>query len=646
MTDIPRNIPLDSWLPTSRDEMQSRGWDQADVIIVSGDAYVDHPSFGTAVIGRLLEKLGLKVAVLPQPNWQDDLRDFRKLGAPGLFFAVTAGCMDSMVNHYTAGKRKRTDDAYTAGNRAGQRPDYAVTVYSRILKQLYPNSPVVIGGIEASLRRLTHYDYWSDSFKPSVLVESGADLLVYGMGETPLSEIARLLQRGVPFTKLDTIAQTALLRDKQRLPRCKNWQDVTLHSHEQCCTDKTKQAENFAKIETESNLWCSTTRFLQPIHNQLLIINPPAALLDVKELDEVFELPYTRLPHPRYRKKGEIPAYEMIKNSLTIHRGCFGGCSFCTISAHQGKFITSRSEASILREVDLVTSLPGFSGTISDLGGPSANMYRMAGKELAQCQQCRRPSCTHPATCPNLDTRHRPLLDLYKKVGEHPLINHLFISSGLRYDLFLQATDDEELAKDHNEYLEELVSRHVSGRLKVAPEHASDPVLMLMRKPSFDLFVELKKRFDEICLRHGLNQQLIPYMISGHPGSGFEEMVELAERTREMGYTLEQVQLFTPTPMTLATEIFATGIDPHSSRTIKSATSDTDRKDQHRLLFWYQPENRQQVIKSLHQAGLHQLARKFENNDNRKRQENRQKNRPGIKPAPDKRSRPDRKPKR
>lgn len=646
MTDIPRDIPLDRWLPTSRDEMQSRGWDRADVIIVSGDAYVDHPSFGTAVIGRLLESLGLMVAVLPQPNWRDDLRDFHKLGEPGLFFAVTAGCMDSLVNHYTAAKRRRSDDAYTAGGRAGQRPDYAVTVYSNILKKLFPGTPVIVGGIEASLRRLTHYDFWSDSFKPGILSESGADLLVYGMGEKPLTEIVRLLQRGVPFAKLDTVAQTALLRNRDDVPRQKNWQDQLLHAHEVCCQDKTCQAENFARVETESNLWSSTTRFLQPIKHQMLIINPPAASLDTDELDRVFELPYTRLPHPRYRKKGEIPAYEMIKNSLTIHRGCFGGCSFCTISAHQGKFITSRSERSILREIDLVTDLPGFTGTISDLGGPSANMYRMAGKVLEQCQRCQRPSCLHPAICPNLDTRHRPLLDLYQQVEEHPQVKHLFIGSGLRYDLFLQPTTDEELAKDHDDYLEALISRHVSGRLKVAPEHSSASVLMLMRKPSFDLFVELKRRFDEICRRRGLQQQLIPYLISGHPGSGLAEMAELAERTREMGYTLEQVQLFTPTPMTLATEIFATGLDPHSGQAIDSAVSDEARKDQHRLLFWYQPEKRQQVISSLRRAGLHQLATRFERNDNRPAHDKKLCGRAGQARRPGKRTDPGRKPQR
>ncbi|ORJ57116.1 YgiQ family radical SAM protein [Geothermobacter hydrogeniphilus] len=610
MTEIPRDIPLDAWLPTSRAEMRARDWQQADVIIVSGDAYVDHPSFGGAVIGRLLEDLGLKVAVLPQPNWRDDLRDFRKLGAPRLFFAVTAGCMDSMVNHYTASRRRRADDAYTAGGRSGMRPDYAVSVYSRILKRLYPETPVVIGGIEASLRRVTHYDYWSDSFKPTILADSGADLLVYGMGEKPLTEIVRLLQRGVPFERLDTLEQTALLRPVESLPRCRKWRDEELASHESCLKNKKLQAKNFARIETESNRLQSRVRFLQRVNEKMLVINPPAALLDEKELDRSFALPYTRLPHPRYRGK-TIPAFEMIKDSITLHRGCFGGCSFCTISAHQGKFITSRSESSILAELEQLTARPGFCGTLSDLGGPSANMYRMQGKNLDQCRHCARPSCLHPAVCANLDTRHRPLINLYRKVSGHPAVRHVHIGSGLRYDLFMHPTDDKELAADHAEYLEELVTRHVSGRLKVAPEHASDKILALMRKPSFAMFRELKRRFEQICREHNLNQQLIPYLISGHPGCGLEEMAELALKTRELGYRVEQVQLFTPTPMTLAAEMYATGIDPHSGRPIACATTDHLREEQHRLLFWYRPEELPKIVRSLHAAGLPCLARQF-----------------------------------
>ncbi len=611
MTDIPRDIPLNAWLPTSRDEMASRGWEQADIIVVTGDAYVDHPAFGTAIVGRLLASLGLRVAILPQPNWQDDLRDFRKLGQPRLFFAVTAGCMDSMVNHYTAHRRRRSDDAYTPGGRAGRRPDRAVTVYSRLLKRLYPETPVVIGGIEASLRRITHYDFWSDGLRPTILAESGADLLIYGMGEQPLTRLVRLLERGVPFGRIDTLPQTAILRPTDRIPRCRNWQDIALHAHEDCLRDTGRQAENFARIEQESNLWQSQTRFLQPVGDRVLVHNPPEPPPTQAELDRIYDLPFTRFPHPRYRGRGAIPAFEAVKHSVTIHRGCFGGCSFCTISAHQGKFIASRSPASILREIERLTATPGFAGTITDLGGPSANMYGMGGKDPKICRRCRRPSCLYPDVCANLDTRHRPLLELYRAVEQVPKVRQLQIGSGLRYDLFLHPTDDKELAADHRDYFERLVTRHVSGRLKVAPEHSVDRVLQVMRKPGFDLFLQLKRRFEALCREKNLNLQLVPYLISGHPGCGIEEMAELALTLKRLGYRLEQVQLFTPTPMTLATEMFATGLDPHSGRPVKLARDDRDRRRQHRLFFWYRPDDREAIRRTLRQAGLEQDARRL-----------------------------------
>ncbi|TYO99891.1 putative radical SAM protein YgiQ [Geothermobacter ehrlichii] len=608
MTDIPRDIPLSAWLPASRAEMAARGWDQADVIVVTGDAYVDHPAFGTAIVGRLLESLGLRVAILPQPNWQDDLRDFRKLGAPRLFFAVTAGCMDSMVNHYTANRRRRSDDAYTPGGRAGRRPDRAVTVYSSILKRLYPQTPVVIGGIEASLRRITHYDFWSDSLRPTVLAESGADLLIYGMGEEPLTRLVRLLERGVPFARIDTLPQSAILRPEERVPVCRAWNDFVLHAHEDCLRDARLQAENFARIEQESNLWQSRTRFLQRVDGQVLVLNPPEPLPEQRALDHIYDLPYTRFPHPRYRNRGAIPAFEAVKHSVTMHRGCFGGCSFCTISAHQGKFIASRSPASILREVERVTEMPGFAGTITDLGGPSANMYGMGGKKPEICRRCRRPSCLHPEVCANLDTRHQPLLEIYRAVTALPKVRHLQIGSGLRYDLFLHPTDDPELAADHQAYFEQLVSRHVSGRLKVAPEHTADSVLQLMRKPGFDLFLHLKERFEAVCRKKGLKLQLVPYMISGHPGCGIEEMAELALTLKRLGYRLEQVQLFTPTPMTLATEMFACGLDPFSQQKLKVARDERSRRDQHRLFFWYLAEERERIGAVLRRVGLEKTA--------------------------------------
>src|SRR5690554_3405101 len=482
------------WLPTSKKEMKELGWQQADIILFTGDAFVDHPSFGAAVIGRVLEAEGFKVAVVPQPNWQDDLRDFKKLGVPGLFFAVTAGNMDSMVNHYTAGKRKRSDDAYTPGGRPGKRPDYATTVYSRILKQLYPEVPIIIGGIEASLRRVTHYDYWSDRLMPSILVDTQADLLFYGMGEKSIIEFARLLERGVPLEKITTIPQTAfLVNANQQYATKKEWGTIELSSHEECMADKKKYARNFRFIEEESNKREASV-LIQQVENKKVVINPPWPVFKEEELDRIYDLPYTRLPHPRYNGKDTIPAYEMIRHSINIHRGCFGGCAFCTISAHQGKFIVSRSEASVLREVEKVTQMPDFKGYISDLGGPSANMYKMKGIHEEICQKCKRPSCIFPSVCKNLDTSHKPMLDLYQKVKLVPKVKKAFIGSGIRYDMLFEPTGNKETDKVNRQYFREVIKNHVSGRLKVAPEHTSDEVLKLMRKPSFRLFEKLTDR--------------------------------------------------------------------------------------------------------------------------------------------------------
>jgi len=594
------------WLPISKEDLAARGWDTLDVIIVSGDAYVDHPSFGHAVIGRLLEAEGLRVAILPQPNWRDDLRDFKKLGAPRLFFGVTAGCMDSMVNHYTANRRLRSDDAYTPGNQSGFRPDYAVTIYTRILKQLYPEVSVLIGGIEASLRRVSHYDYWSDALKPSVLVDSGADLLVYGMGEFPLLEIVRQLQQGVAFRDMRSIPQTSyLLQAGEALPDAGPWEDFVLHSHEQCQMSREDYAENFRHIETESNR-VHARRLLQNVGEYTLVINPPAPVPAFGVIDRSYDLPYTRQPHPRYRKRGAISAFEMIKNSVNLHRGCFGGCSFCTISAHQGKFIASRSRESILREVDAITSQPDFNGTITDLGGPSANMYRMQGIDLERCDRCERASCLFPQVCSNLDTRHAPLLEIYDIVRRNPKVKHAFVGSGIRYDLFLHATENAELRKDHEQYLETLVRHHVSGRLKVAPEHTSDAVLKLMRKPSFALFEEFKERFDTINAKAGLRQQVIPYFISSHPGSELADMADLALRTKQLGYQLEQVQDFTPTPMTLSTEIYATGLNPFTRKPVFTARTPEEKLGQRAFFFWYKPENHAWLRKTLLDLGMQQ----------------------------------------
>jgi len=607
----PRTRSLTDWLPTTPKEAQLRGWDELDVILVSGDAYIDHPAFGTAVIGRLIESMGLRIALVCQPNWKDDLRDFKKFGPPRLFFGVTAGCMDSMVNKYTAGKRLRSNDAYTPGGESGFRPDYAATAYSRILKQLYPETPVLIGGIEASLRRVTHYDYWSDQVKPSILIDSNADLLVYGMGEQPLREIVRLLQKGVPFDSLKTIPQTAFAQPRQEpLPKHKQWQSFALASHEDCLNNKKVYARNFKYVEQESNKQFAR-RLTQDCGESTVVINPPFQTMTEKEIDTSFDLPYTRLPHPKYAKRGPIPAYEMIKFSVNMHRGCFGGCSFCTISAHQGKFIASRSKESILKEVDAITKMEDFRGYISDLGGPSANMYKMKGKVQEICDRCVSPSCIFPVICHNLDTNHRPMLEVYREVAQHPDVKKAIVSSGIRYDLFIDKGPEEDAQNGYTAYLEQLVTQHVSGRLKVAPEHTSDNVLKMMRKPSFKLFHKFKAQFDAICEREQINQQLIPYFISSHPGCGLEDMAHLAAETKALGFQLEQVQDFTPTPMTVATEIYYSGYHPYTLKEISTARTHQQKTLQRRFFFWHDKENHSWIRQALQEIKMESLAKKL-----------------------------------
>ncbi len=594
-----KELKLSSWLPTTKKEVKLRGWDQLDVILFSGDAYVDHPSFGPAVIGRILESYGLKVAIVPQPSTHDSLQDFTKLGMPKLFFAVTAGVMDSMVSNYTANKWKRDKDAYTPNGDKGFRPDYATTVYSNILKDKFPDTPIVIGGIEASLRRVTHYDYWSDKLKPNILTDSKADLLVYGMGELPLREIVKLLQKGVPFSSLKTIKQTAYLKDDDiPLQKNKKWEDKILHSHEICIKDKKKFAANFKIIEQESNKVFGA-RILQDVKSKTLVINPPYATMTEKEIDASFDLPFTRLPHPKYNKRGPIPAFEMIKFSINIHRGCFGGCSFCTISAHQGKFIASRSQESILKEVDKVANMSDFKGYLSDIGGPSANMYKMKGKIQSICDKCVAPSCINPVICSNLDTSHKPLTELYQAVDKHPKVKKSFIGSGIRHDMLVPEFNKNADPKELDAYTEEVMTKHVSGRLKVAPEHTSDPVLKLMRKPSFKYFHSFKKRFDRINKKLDLKLQLIPYFISSHPASELEDMANLAAETKDMGFQLEQVQGFTPTPMTVATVIYYSGYHPYTLRKTKTPRTKQEREDQHRFFFWYKKDNQSWIRNSL-----------------------------------------------
>ena len=596
------NRRMEDWLPTTKKEVDARGWDYIDVILFSGDAYVDHPSFGSAVIGRTLEAMGLRVAIVPQPDWRGDFRDFKKLGAPRLFFGVSAGAMDSMVNHYTANKRLRSDDAYTPDRRPGMRPDYPSIVYTKILKELYPEVPVILGGIEASLRRLTHYDYWQDRLLPGILVDSPADLLIYGMGEKPIAEIVHRLQQGIPMQEIKDVPQTVYLTSHPVEPFP---DDVLLFSHEECLKDKLKQAKNFRHIEEESNKQ-HARRILQRCGTRTIVVNPPYPPLTEAEIDASFDLPYTRLPHPKYRGK-VIPAFEMIKHSVNIHRGCFGGCAFCTISAHQGKFIASRSKASILKEVKAITEMPDFKGYLSDLGGPSANMYRMGGKDLSICAVCKKPSCISPSVCKNLNADHAPLLDLYREVDRMSGVKKSFIGSGVRYDLLLHRYEDEHLNQAARQYTEELITKHVSGRLKVAPEHTQDEVLRQMRKPSFRLFEQFKKLFDRINQKAGLNQQLIPYFISSHPGCTEMDMAELAVITKGLHFHLEQVQDFTPTPMTLATEMYYTGYHPYTLEKIYTARTKEQKLAQRQFFFWYKPEFRRQIIQTLQRWGRKDL---------------------------------------
>ena len=592
------------FLPTSKEEMEALGWEQADVIIFSGDAYVDHPSFGSAVIGRVLQAEGYKVAIVPQPNWRDDLRDFKKLGEPRLFFGISAGAMDSMVNHYTANRRLRHDDAYTAGGRHGMRPDYPTIVYSNILRELFPNTPIVAGGIEASLRRVSHYDYWQDRLRPSILADAKADMIVYGMGERTIREIANNLNAGRSISDLTDIPQTALFINESP-----SADDIVLHSYEECLADKRKQAMNFKHVEIESNKYRGKTIW-QSTGGRWLKINPMYPPMTSDEIDASFDLPYTRVAHPRYKGK-VIPAYEMIRHSINMHRGCFGGCAFCTISAHQGKFIASRSKKSIMKEARQVVEMEDFKGYISDLGGPSANMYNMGGFDKNICKKCTRPSCLHPQPCPNLNNDHSALLEIYHSVDSLKEVKKSFVGSGVRYDLSMMQHKDAKIAEVNRRYNRELIEHHVSGRLKVAPEHTSDEVLDCMRKPSFSLFYKFKRISDDVNQKTGMRQQLIPYFISSHPACMEEHMAELAVITKNLDFRLEQVQDFTPTPMTLATEIYYTGIHPYTGEEIFTAKNERDKLAQRKYFFWYDKEYRKPICDSLKRIGRQDLVKEL-----------------------------------
>ena len=600
---------LTDFLPTTKKEMQLLGWEVADVILFSGDAYVDHPSFGAAVIGRVLQSKGYRVAIVPQPDWHGDFRDFKKLGRPRLFFGISPGCMDSMVNKYTANRRLRSEDAYSPDGRHDCRPEYPTIVYTKILKSLFPDVPVILGGIEASMRRLTHYDYWQDRLRPCILCDSGGDLLSYGMGEKTIVRIAERLDAGMSIDDMHDLPQTVFLTTKENIPGGISDNDIVLHSHEECLQNKKAEAENYRHIEEESNKM-HAQRLIQKVGNKYAVVNPPYPPMTTEELDASFDLPYTRLPHPKYKDK-RIPAYEMIKHSVNLHRGCFGGCAFCTISAHQGKFVVCRSKKSIMNEVKEVVKLPDFKGYLSDLGGPSANMYGMHGKNLNACEKCKRPSCIHPAICPNLNTDHSRLLDIYHAVDALPEVKKSFIGSGVRYDLLLHVSKDEKSNEAARQYTRELICKHVSGRLKVAPEHTCDEVLRLMRKPSFKLFEQFKRVFDKINREENMRQQLIPYFISSHPGCREEHMAELAVLTKRMDFHLEQVQDFTPTPMTIATETWYTGYDPYTLEPVFSAKTQREKLAQRQFFFWYKPEERRAIEQELRRIGRQDLIRQL-----------------------------------
>ena len=600
---------LTDWLPTTKKEIELRGWNSVDVILFSADAYVDHPSFGAAVIGRTLEAAGYRVAIVPQPDWHGDFRDFKKLGRPNLFFGIAPGCMDSMVNKYTAGKRLRSEDAYSPDGRHDCRPEYPTIVYTKILKQLFPDVPVVLGGIEASLRRLTHYDYWKEGLQKCILCDSGADMIIYGMGEKPIVQLCADLSEGKNIDDIHDIPQTVFLCRENEVPGGISDDDIVLYSHEECLVNRKAQADNFRHIEEESNKM-HAQRLLQSVDGKYAVVNPPYPPMTTEELDRSFDMPYTRLPHPKYKGK-RIPAYEMIKFSVNIHRGCFGGCAFCTISAHQGKFITCRSKESIVKEVKKVIEMPDFKGYLSDLGGPSANMYGMKGRNPKACAVCKRPSCINPQICPNLNTDHTSLLEVYHAVDALPGIKKSFIGSGVRYDLLLHKSKDEKSNAAARQYTRELICRHVSGRLKVAPEHTSDAVLKLMRKPSFKLFEEFKQIFDRINKEENLNQQIIPYFISSHPGCREEDMAELAVITKRLDFHLEQVQDFTPTPMTVSTETWYTGYDPYTLEPVFSAKTPREKQAQRQFFFWYKPEERRTIEQELKRIGRPDLIQKL-----------------------------------
>ena len=583
----------ESWLPTSAEEIRARGWDAPDVVFVTGDAYVDHPSFAMAVLGRVLESHGFRVAILPQPDWKS-AEAWRALGRPRLFYAVSAGNMDSMINHYTANKKRRNDDAYSPGGRIGLRPDRPTPVYAQRCREAFPGVPVVIGGIEASLRRIAHFDYWSEQVRPSMLSSSKADLLVFGKGEATIVTIARRLAAGEPVSALRDLRGVAyLLGAKEALPE---WPGHTLAlpSLDEVTRDRLAFARMTRTFHHETNPF-NAARLTQAHGERTLVLNPPCLPIGEAEMDAIYDLPYTRRPHPRYREP--IPAHTMIKDSVQIMRGCFGGCTFCSITMHEGRVIQSRSPRSILAEVTAIAAEPGFKGTISDLGGPTANMYRMRCTRPEVEAVCKRLSCIHPTICKLLGTDHGPTIDLMRRAREVEGVKRVHIASGIRMDL----------ANLDDRYVDELVTHHVGGHLKVAPEHTSERVLQIMKKPGHRAFETFAGKFRRASARAGKEQYLVPYFIASHPGSTIEDMIELAVFLKGHGYRPRQVQDFIPAPMDIATCIYHTGIDPLTMQPVATVKKLRDRQTQRALMQFFEPANWFAVHKALVEAGRRDL---------------------------------------
>lgn len=591
--------PTDAFLPTTREEMEARGWDELDVLIVNGDAYVDHPAFGAALIGRFLEARGYRVGVVSQPRW-DRPDDLTVMGAPRLFVGVTAGNLDSMLNKLTAQKKVRSEDQYSPGGRTGQRPNRATIVYSNLCRQALPGVPIVIGGIEASLRRIAHYDYWSDSIRRSILLDAKADLLIFGMGERPVWEVADRLAAGEPIGALRDVRGTAHVR------RPTEWEDVepsrfvpdgkvvVLPSYDEVKEDRAAFSRMSGAFQRETNPG-NARPLLQAHGREAVWFNPPAEPLSTELMDELYDLPFERVPHPSYGEP--IPAYETVKHSIVTMRGCFGGCSFCSITEHEGRVIQSRSAESVLREVRALRRMSGFSGVISDVGGPTANMYQLKCKSERIEKACRRLSCVHPGVCENLDTDHAPLVDLLRRVREEDGVRKVFIASGVRYDL----------AERSPEFVSELAAHHTGGQLSVAPEHVDDDVLDKMKKPGVESYDRFAEMFACASDEAGKDQHLVPYYISGHPGSTLESMIDLALYLKKKGLRPRQVQDFIPTPMSMATSMYYTGRDPFTQASVYTAKSLRDKKLQKALLQYWDVSQHHLAREALKKAGRHDL---------------------------------------